>query len=242
MTSIVRIVLTYIVSLRVVSSVVRPAARLLVSIVAIPLFRFTLRRVVMVEAFSQELQKDLEQWFRGSVVLLIATRNMEAFLFGWIPAAVRDQYEPLAMGMRILLAIGVIEAMPDQSLFSIIHPGPSMLLLPKGARLRGMRENWRALSWGLAAKHLNRSSPVFAILAVLLSGPVGWVCYGFAVVQYLIIGLVSSRDAAIDALEQFDRQWTLRRKEVKARVEQIAANAPPQTTGATAGARGAGRP
>ena len=40
---------------------------------------------------------------------------------------------------------------------------------------------------------------------------VGWVCYGLAITQFLIIGLVSSRDKALDVLSEFDRQIKLRR-------------------------------
>ena len=224
---LLRILFQLIVRLRIFSPVLRPLARLVISLVAIPAFRFVLRYAVEGDKLGRELQKDLEQWFRGAVLLLIATPNMESMLFSWISLDVRTEFNWLAIGLRILLAIGVIEGMPDQALFSIIHPGPSMLLLPRGRRLRGMRENWRKLLWGCAAKHLNRSSPVLAIMCTLFDGTVGWVCYVAAIVQYLIIGLVSSRDAAIDAMEQFDRELALRRAEVLHRILEAQQGAEP---------------
>ena len=45
---------------------------------------------------------------------------------------------------------------------------------------------------------------------------VGWCCYAAAVAQFLVIGLVSSRDKALDVLNEFDRQVQLRRKELEA--------------------------
>ena len=43
---------------------------------------------------------------------------------------------------------------------------------------------------------------------------VGWICYLIAITQYLIIGLVTSRDRAIDVLSEFDRQVAKRRQEI----------------------------
>ena len=43
---------------------------------------------------------------------------------------------------------------------------------------------------------------------------VGWICYLMAIVQYLIIGLVTSRDRAVDVLTEFDRAVARRRKEL----------------------------
>ena len=67
---------------------------------------------------------------------------------------------------------------------------------------------------GVVCQHINRSSPVFAILAVIAPGWIGWLCYGMALLQYLIIGLVTSRDRAIDVLSVFDEQVRLRRDEL----------------------------
>ena len=43
---------------------------------------------------------------------------------------------------------------------------------------------------------------------------VGWVCYLLAITQYLIIGLVTSRDRAMDVLSEFDRAVAQRRREI----------------------------
>ena len=43
---------------------------------------------------------------------------------------------------------------------------------------------------------------------------VGWVCYFMAISQYLIIGLVTSRDKALNVLAEFNRQVTIRRREL----------------------------
>ncbi|MCH7685828.1 MAG: hypothetical protein IH899_03965 [Planctomycetes bacterium] len=119
------------------------------------------------------------------------------------------------MGFRIMLAIGVIDFMPDQELFAIIHPGPPKLKLSrKYGYFREIKEKFRDICRGYLCKHLNQSSPVFAILAAIADGWVGWFCYGVAIVQYLIIGLVTSRDKALDVLSEFDRQVALRRREI----------------------------
>ena len=129
------------------------------------------------------------------------------------------------MGLRLLLAIGVIEAMPDQELFAVIHPGPPKLRWPKCDRLRELRAQVWPFCRGWMCQHLNRSSPVLAIMAAIFGGDrtnpqqytewlVGWVCYGLAITQYLIIGLVTSRDKALDALSAFDRQVARRRREL----------------------------
>jgi hypothetical protein len=72
----------------------------------------------------------------------------------------------------------------------------------------------------MVCRYLDRSSAVFAILSVIFGGrsyvAVGWCCYAAAIVQFLIIGLVSSRDRALDVLSEFDRQVDLRRKELLA--------------------------
>jgi len=43
---------------------------------------------------------------------------------------------------------------------------------------------------------------------------VGWVCYLMAITQYLIIGLVTRRDKALDMLNEFDRAVAERRQEL----------------------------
>lgn len=203
-------------------TLLRPLIRLIVGFIAIPLFRIFLRRVVHLKRLDTELTKDLEQWIRGSLVLLVATANVEYALFEDVlsVSSLNRGYTWLLLGLRLLLAVGVIESMPDQALFSIIHPGPARLLFPRGRRLKAAQEQFWPFCKGLFYRHLDRSSSVFAIMAVIFGPPdhkwVGWICYGLAIGQFLIIGLVSSRDKALDALQEFDRQIKVRRDELLA--------------------------
>ncbi|QDT51511.1 hypothetical protein Pan258_56000 [Symmachiella dynata] len=190
--------------------VTRSAIRFLLGVVAIPTFRLFLRRVVRLQELDQELEKDLEQWFRASLVLLAATANMEHLLFGYLP----DKLDWLVVGGRILLAVGVIETMPDQELFAIIYPGPPKLKFQRGKIISTIKENWRPYVKGLICQHVNRSSPVFAIMSAIFDGPAGWVFYLIAITQYLIMGLVTSRDHAMSVLSEFDKQVTNRRREL----------------------------
>ena len=191
----------------------KPLIRFFLGLVAIPLFRGIMRKFVRNQAIDEELEKDLEQWFRGALLLLIATDNMESTIWGWVREETRNTIWFTAG--RLLLAIGVIEGMPDQSLFALIHPGPQNPVLEKGRYFRGLIEYVPKFLRGLVCQHLNRSSPVFAILSVLYSGEAGWVCYGIAIVQYLIIGLVSSKDKALDVLTQFDEAVARQRHDIE---------------------------
>jgi hypothetical protein len=202
--------------------ILRPLVRVLVGVIALRVFRWFLRHVLRLQNLNAELEKDLEQWFRCSLVLLVSTRFMEAEFFFWFDQLVTDvlkqdsgSFDPVVTGFRILLAIGVIEAMPDQELFAIVHPGPPKL---QYTRKRGiweqLREQARPYLKGLLCQHLNRSSPVFAILAAVFPGGTGVFCYSVAIAQYLIIGLVTSRDLALDVLGEFDRQVAIRRREI----------------------------
>ncbi len=198
---------------KLIGLLLRPFVRVLVGLIVAPLCRLFLRRVIRVKDLNEELERDITLWLRGSALLLIATRNMEGLFFKWVPVEWREEHVWI-LATRMLLAMSVIEAMPDQALFSIIHPGP-----PKpNLRLTHFWTDWKAyfpkLLHGLLCQHLNRSSPVLAILSVFLPGTVGWVCYGLAVTNYLIIGLVSSRDRAIDVLSQFDQAVAERRQEL----------------------------
>lgn len=197
----------------------KPLTRIVVGLIAIPLFRLFMRRVVRLQRLDAELEKDMEQWFRASLVLLLATRNMEEFFFGWVSIVEGTRLDTFRdaflMGMRLLLAMSVVEMMPDQDLFSIIHPGPPKL---KYDRSMSFWQHVKKYAWpfgkGVVCQHLNRSSPVFAILCAIFIGDVGWVCYGMALLQYLIIGLVTSKDKALDALSEFDRQVAKRRRQL----------------------------
>ena len=210
---------------RLMIPLLKPLGRLFLGLLAIPLFRFFTRRVLRVQEIDDELEKDLEQWFKASLVLLAATTKMEDTLFGWLQKTpdvtnllatnAGDPSNAWLVGMRLLLVIGVIESMPDQALFSIIHPGPPKLYFNKKKGLLSCaKDQWFPFCKGFVCQHLSRSSPVFAILSAILPGWVGWTCFFIAIVQYLIIGLVTSRDRALDVLSEFDKQIELRRQEL----------------------------
>ncbi len=192
--------------------ILRPLLRLLTGYFAIPVFRFLLRHILRVQTTDAELERDLEQWFRGAILMLAATANLENALFGWLPWH-RSEDPWLTMLLRLLLAIGIIESMPDEDLFSILHRGPPKVKLSSKA---GWKEAWqlrKALLKGLAILHLRRSSPVFVIMAVVFGGApgetlfkVGWWCYGLACAQYLLIALITDRDRVEGLLKLFDRE------------------------------------
>lgn len=196
------------------SPVLRPATRFIIGFIAIPLLRLVRTKVVHTKEWDEEFEKDIEQWFRASALLFFATKNVELAIGGWLDPKFNISLDHwyVAAG-RLLLAIGVIEAMPDQELFAIVHPGPPK---PTWDRSKGIRENVSSQAWpifrGVVAVYLKRSSPVLAIMAAIIGGTPGWVCFCMALVQYLVIGLVTSRDKAIDVLSEFDKQVAIRRK------------------------------
>ena len=266
-------------------SVLRPITRVMVGVIAIPIFRFIMRKVFRLQDLDDELEKDLEQWFRGALLLLAASANMEHLLFGWMDRLDwMDRMDWLTMGLRLMLAIGVIEAMPDQELFAVIHPGPPKIKPGRSAIKEFWRMKWKFLK-GFVCQHLNRSSPVLAMMTAIVGAQlltpsesdlaklqraadldwsycqqigsispaqtaiglqvyqqnidgmsdfyerdliemkvqyqrnwerwmVGWTCYLMAITQYLIIGLVTSRDRALDVLSEFDRAVAERRREL----------------------------
>ena len=284
-------------NLPVLKSALRPITRVLVGVIAIPIFRFIMRRVFRLQDLDDELEKDLEQWFRGALLLLAASANMEHLLFGWMTKLDwMDRADWLTMGLRLMLAIGVIEAMPDQELFAVIHPGPPKVKPGKSFLKEFWRMKWLFLK-GFVCQHLNRSSPVLAMMAAIVGAQiltvseveqakldkltyvqwgyvqqitpmvpaqqalamsmshendrdfrlnlseviqidsqfrrsrerwiVGWCCYLLAITQYLIIGLVTSRDRAMDVLSEFDRAVAVRRKQLMEEFEipeDVAAN------------------
>lgn len=266
-------------------SVLRPITRVIVGLVAIPAFRFIMRKVFRLQDLDDELEKDLEQWFRGALLLLAASANMEHLLFGWMDRLDwMDRMDWLTMGLRLMLAIGVIEAMPDQELFAVIHPGPPKIKPGRSAFKEFWRLKYRFMK-GFVCQHLNRSSPVLAMMTAIVGAQllspsdadyaklarvddidwsycqqigaispvqiaigheiyvtnieaakdfyrhdltdmkakfqrnwerwmVGWTCYLLAITQYLIIGLVTSRDRAMDVLSEFDKAVAQRRREL----------------------------
>ena len=271
-------------NLPILKSVLRPITRVIVGFIAIPIFRFIMRKVFRLQDLDDELEKDLEEWFRGALLLLAATANMEHLLFGWTAKFDwMDRMDWLTMGLRLMLAIGVIEAMPDQELFAVIHPGPPRIKPGRSVLKEFWRKKWEFLK-GFVCQHLNRSSPVLAMMAAIVGAQlvsltpseterieivsvhnwpigqqigavspvqgyianellnsdigrtqrsyedvaeisftarrrwerwiVGWCCYLLAITQYLIIGLVTSRDRALDVLSEFDRAVAVRRREI----------------------------
>lgn len=203
--------------------VLRPVVRLVCGLVAIPLFRLVTRKVFRVHTTNVEMERDLENWFRGSVIMLAATANLEEFLLGWNPWYQRqDEAHTIVwqtLLLRLMLAVGVIESMPDEDVFSIVHRGPPKLKL---TTLAGWREFWRRkgeVLKGLGVLHLRRSSPVLLIMAVILGPPmvprhIGWWCYGLAITQYLIIALITQRDRLTGLMEAFDRETATVRTEI----------------------------
>ncbi len=215
----------------ILAPVIRPTARFVVGLIAIPALRAARKRFQPDKQWDEEFEKDLEQWVRASLVLMLATKNVEMAITSWVmekrpEISIEDSWW-FAAG-RLLLAIGVIETMPDQQLFSIIHPGPPKLRWIRGLGIKG---NFKKQAWpflkGLFCLHLNRSSPVFAILSVLFAGAVGWIFFSLAITQYLIIGLVTSRDKAVDVLSQFDHEVAQRRKAI---LEEITPENPSPST------------
>lgn len=213
---------------RFLGPILRPLTRMFIGLVAVPIYRQVRRRIPGVAQFDDEVEKDLEQWFRGSLLLLLATKNFEMWVASRLNPRVPDWLDLemtgenwLLAGGRLLLAIAVIEAMPDQELFAIIHPGPPDLKLDRKRSLWG---NIQTQAWpyirGVSLQLLNRAAPVLAIMAVIFGGmegtprTVGWVCYVLAIAGYLIIGLITSRDKMLDVLSRFDRQIALRRREL----------------------------
>ena len=215
---------------QLLSPIVRPCTRLFVGLLAVPAFRSIRRGLTHSTERDEELEKDLEQWTRGAILLLVATRNFELWFQDFLKLVINEWMEfetkihwvweisdnkVWLVAGRLMLAIGVIESMPDQQLFSIIHPGLRGLPIDwKKGFIENLKQGWRPVMKGVACHYLSRSSPVFAILAVLFSGTPGWTCFILAIAQYLIIGLVTSRDGALNVLSAFDRQIEIQRNKL----------------------------
>lgn len=158
---------------RLMAPVIRPLSRLLVGLIAIPLFRLFRTRVLRLQELDEELEKDFEQWFRASLLLLLASKNVELQIAEWSSVNFNLDIDRWYVTLgRLMLAISVIEAMPDQELFAIIHPGPPPF---KYERKKGLWRCCREQCWpylrGTFFRHLNRSSPVLAIMAVIFGRP-----------------------------------------------------------------------
>jgi len=204
----------------VLRPLLKPLTRILVGLIAIPLFRLVVKKGMRIAKVEEELENDLEQWFRAALILLVATANMEHLLFGWVPLDLEGDQSWIGVFFRLLLVIGVIELMPDQALFSVLHSGP--MGLPVGKRM--LQELWAGRVKYLkkvGCMHLNRSSPVFAMMSAIFGGDpdtaaatIGWVCFFLAITQYLIIALITSADKAGDLLSTFDRAIAEQREEL----------------------------
>ena len=207
---------------RVLGPIFRPLTRTLAAVIAIPAFRWFLKRVLRLEEIDEETEKDLVEWFKASVVLLLATRNFENIFVKWFDPTIQDvqlvadgSLNWVVTGGRLLLAIACVESMPDQRLFAIIHPGPPKLNYDRSQSWRhNVQRQWKPFALGLLCQHLNRTSPMLAIMAVIVQGTVGWICFAIAIAQYLIIGLVTSRDRAIDVLLTFDKKVEEARQQI----------------------------
>ena len=204
----------------VLQPIIKTLTRILVGLIAIPLFRLVVHRSRRIARLEAELEKDLEEWFRAALILLVATANMEHLLFGWVPPYFLGDERWLGAFFRLLLVIGVIELMPDQALFSVLHSGP--LNLPIGKRL--FHDLWNdRINWmkKIGSVHLNRSSPVLAMMSAIFGGEpdapgstIGWICYVLAIVQYLIIALITSTDKAGNLLEKYDKAIDKQREDL----------------------------
>jgi hypothetical protein len=205
-----------IISQYVVTPLIKPLIRFVGGLIAIPIFRLILRKLFRVKTTDTELERDLEHWFRGGIILLAATANMEHLLYNWVPWHKQDW---LTVMLRLFLAIGVIEHMPDQDLFALAHKAPPKLNLKTKA---GWKDLWRLrmdFVRGFLVIHLRRSSPVLVIMAVIFGGAedptgnslsyqemvgrrVGWICYSLALVQYLIIAIATNRELLMENLRK----------------------------------------
>lgn len=198
----------------------KPLTRIVVGLIAIPIFRFVMRRGMRMAQVERELEQDLEEWFRAALILLVATANMEALLFGWVPLDLDGDQSWVGIFFRLLLVVGVIELMPDQALFSVLHAGPIKLPFGKGF-FRKMWEGRVKFLKDAGCMHLNRSSPVLAMMSAIFGGGgsatadlIGWVCYFLAIAQYLIIALITTSDKAGDLLNEFDEAVSQRRQDL----------------------------
>ena len=204
----------------------KPISRLIAGLLAAKVIRFFLKRWGKVKVLDAEFERDIEHWFRASLVLLLATANMEDVFFGWIPFNLQERYAWIGLGLRVLLVISVIETMPDQELYAVLHRGPPKVPFTRRF-FKCCWEQRRRISSGIWHQHIKRSSPVLAILAAIFGGAigtdawaVGWTCYSLGISQYLYIALVTSKDKASEALQEFDDKVIEMRRELEASVEE----------------------
>ena len=134
----------------------------------------------------------VEQWLRGSVFLLAASRNCEQWILSTSEELVLGESNWMLFFGRLMLAASVVEAMP---------PVPNDLTQANRrcgwaelcVTVRNPRRAWRILKpevQRLLVRHLVRSSPVLVILTTVAPGWPGWVAFAIALVQYLILGTI----------------------------------------------------
>jgi hypothetical protein len=216
------------VAARALNQILRPLSRIIAGVLAVRVCRFVMKRIGKVQIIDAEFERDIEHWFRASLVLLVVTANVEGLIFGWERLDLEGHWTWLVFGLRLLIVVSVIEAMPDQDIFSILHRGPPNI--PFG---RGFFRRWwaarREIFRGIFNQHIKRSSPVFAFLAAIFGGKpgsdawiVGWTCYVLCIGQFLYIALVTSKDMAREALARFDAQVS----EMRHSIEQSVAERP----------------
>ncbi|MDB4369324.1 hypothetical protein N9Z19_00700 [Akkermansiaceae bacterium] len=149
--------------------ILKPITRIVVGLIAIPIFRLFLKHELRGAKVEEEPEHDLEQWFRAAVILLVATANMEHYIFGWVPLDLEGGQAWVGVFFRLLLVVGVTELMPDQALFGVIHGGAFEFPVGKGM-CRKLWEEKKEWAEKVACKHLNRSSPVLAMMSAIFGG------------------------------------------------------------------------
>ena len=91
--------------------ITRPMARLIIRMGAVPGAAILFHHVRALERLDDELEKDLAEWIRGSLLLLLITANMEVLLWHkLIPYPdLLDKHKWFGVGLRIMLAIAVMQ-------------------------------------------------------------------------------------------------------------------------------------
>lgn len=138
---------------RLMAPVIRPLSRLLVGLIAIPLFRLFRTRVLRLQDLDEELEKDFEQWFRASLLLLLASKNVELQIAEWSSVNFNLDIDRWYVTLgRLMLAISVIEAMPTRNC------SPSSTPVPHPSNTNGRRDSGGAAGSSAGRTCVARSS------------------------------------------------------------------------------------
>ena len=117
----------------------RPLTRLIMRLAALPALRFCSTTSRRSNVWTTSWRRIWRNGFAASLLLLLVTANMEVLL--WHPLIpfpdLMDEHKWFGVGLRIMLAIAVVQLMPDQELFTVIHPGPRIPRFPPGTSLGG---------------------------------------------------------------------------------------------------------